>query len=688
MRSCLHLFCLFVAGICLFSSRIVSAQTRPRDHAIAGSAEHAMRMYEFERKIIESRQKYQSAKKITLLANGLVESTPPSSRRLDVSEAISIGQTGRLWWKDTNGWGITFTVQSVVDKSNVLLAASSKYRIWLEGYPTDNLVDGDNVAIVDYVKIVGTKTYSSENGSQSTVWLVNLLPREDTENRLAEDKSNQPANEKDSSPRETIERLETIYRLSGSRDGDRSWILKNGKQVQGKFLELKDTKLFLQSREGKTFEIKYSTLTEGEQALAKKMQKEINGNKEIERFPSKESTTPKSAEVKMPSGVGPTVSEVIASDDFSSYIPGKNGLLGQAAGGTGFTGTWQSGVFKSNLDVFANPPSVGSVGTSGAGNAGNSLNFVSPLNIRGRQLFIRYKYVNLNKSKAHESSRLDLNHSNAGHGNRVFLGSFVTDNLRLVLEPNLHTGSGNLIVDSGISTVSGTGSHVVLGLLDEQFKQIAVWVDPDMNDFYDPLTGANSANAVAFWSVPKGGLTNFVSYSLVRNYDNSVSFDDVVFARDFGAAHPLASTTSENETMGLHLEKASLPESSAKVMQSGVGTAKENRTEAKLAAEILDVKIVSEPNARGRTNRVVKVTWKNTGNRTIRALDGNFFIADNTGTLKPKFEYTIFACSNLEAGVKPGETFVLTEGGFVLPNGCTASQAKVEITKVLEESNF
>lgn len=234
----------------------------------------------------------------------------------------------------------------------------------------------------------------------------------------------------------------------------------------------------------------------------------------------------------------PTVGAVIAADDFSSYNPGINSLLGQAAGGTGFTGKWQSLGLKANLNVFANPSSVGSLGTSenrDASNAGNALNFASPISIGGRQLFIRYKYVNLNTAKGHQSSRLDLNHARIGAGNRVALGSYVTDNLQLVLEPNLHTGVGNLIVDSGIGTASGTGSHVVLGLLDEQFKQIAIWVDPDTNDFYDPHTGSNSANAVTPWRIPAGGLTNFVSYSLIRNNDDWVSFDDVVFSRVMGA---------------------------------------------------------------------------------------------------------------------------------------------------------
>ncbi len=550
---------MFSAIFCLFMTKLASGQTRTRDHAIAGSADHAKRVWEYSRLSIDATQSYRAAKKITLLSKEFGESTPSSARRLDVSEAMNTGQIGRLWWKESDGFGITFKVRSVVDKTNVLLVANSKYHLWLEGYPTDNLVDGENVAIVDYVKIVGTKAYPSADGSQSTVWLINLLPREDSEKRLAEDKASQPALAESSKPRETIEQLEKIYRLSGSRDGDRSWILKNGKQVQGKFLALKSTKLYLQSRDGKTFEITYSTLTAGEQALAKKMQKEINGDTEIKSSPPKESSSPKSATDRKPSAIAPTVGAVIAADDFSSYNPGVNSLLGQAAGGTGFTGKWESLGLKANLNVFANPSSVRSLGTSensDASNAGNALNFASPVSIGGRQLFIRYKYVNLNTAKGHVSSRLDLNYASPGDGKRVILGSYVTDNLQLVLEPNLHTGVGHLIADSGIGTVSGTGSHVVVGLLDEQFKQIAIWVDPDTNDFYDPHTGSNSANAVTPWRIPAGGLTNFVSYSLIRNNDDWVSFDDVVFSRVMGAN---ALTNEEKETRSLLSKESSMP---------------------------------------------------------------------------------------------------------------------------------
>ena len=103
-----------------------------------------------------------------------------------------------------------------------------------------------------------------------------------------------------------------------------------------------------------------------------------------------------------------------------------------------------------------------------------------------------------------------------------------------------------------------------------------------------------------------------------------------------------------------------------------------------LSATVLDVAIVSERNPKGKEVRFIKVRWKNTGTRPIRIIDGNIMINDNTGTLKPKFEYTIFARSNSEPGIMPGETYVHKEGGFALPLGCTAKEAKVEFTKVWE----
>lgn len=224
---------------------------------------------------------------------------------------------------------------------------------------------------------------------------------------------------------------------------------------------------------------------------------------------------------------------VIASDDFSSYSPGSDNLLGQPAGGIGFTGTWHcvraDRTLTAGLDVFPDG-SVGSVGVLWESNAGSALDFASPISIGGRQLFIRYTHTNLDPSDPQASTRLDINETNETLGNRVLLGAYGSDSLKIALEDNLHTGSGELTADSGIGTVSGDARHTVVGLLDAQFGQIAIWVDPEDNDYYDCQTGSNSADAATAWGVPPGGIAHFISYGLIRNRLDDVEFDDVVFA--------------------------------------------------------------------------------------------------------------------------------------------------------------
>jgi hypothetical protein len=129
-----------------------------------------------------------------------------------------------------------------------------------------------------------------------------------------------------------------------------------------------------------------------------------------------------------------------------------------------------------------------------------------------------------------------------------------------------------------------------------------------------------------------------------------------------------------------------LPPPPSTVAQSQSKTGGANSKD--LSATVLDVSIVTERTPIGRDVRFIKVRWKNTGTRPIRVIDGNIMINDNTGTLPPKFEYTIFAVSESEPGIMPGETYILAEGGFALPLGCTAKEASVEFTKVLEDSNF
>jgi len=192
-------------------------------------------------------------------------------------------------------------------------------------------------------------------------------------------------------------------------------------------------------------------------------------------------------------------------------------LDGQAVEGTGFSGTWaRVPGLGQDLSVVAN----GVVGrpTVTAGNAGDYANFASPFALGTGQLFISYTINNVGPTTL-SSTRLDLNRIG---GDRALLGGF--DNGAFALR--LETGLGTAVAQS---SVTDTGAHKIVGVLDATNDQIAIFVDPTSGSFYN-ANGANDADAVAAW-VPSGGLS-FGSYSLVENLQDQVNFGDVVLSTD------------------------------------------------------------------------------------------------------------------------------------------------------------
>lgn len=255
----------------------------------------------------------------------------------------------------------------------------------------------------------------------------------------------------------------------------------------------------------------------------------------------------------------------IASDYFSSYTLGA--LIGQPAGGVGFTGAWHTIGLGSGFEVFSDQ-SVGSLSTSYQSNAGAGIKFAVPINIESGQLFIRYDHINVDPSNPQDGTRLQLQTGNFHTSHNVSLGAVMaaaqppTDRLGLAVTQSAHTAGGTLRVDSGITSASGGGRHVIVGLLDAQWGRIAIWIDPDASDYYDPQSGQNSANAMTVWTPPAGGLPNWVGYALIRNVDDQVKFDNVVFTRTWAAlgifqgryADNADGTITDNET-GLMWEK-------------------------------------------------------------------------------------------------------------------------------------
>ncbi len=224
----------------------------------------------------------------------------------------------------------------------------------------------------------------------------------------------------------------------------------------------------------------------------------------------------------------------LAEDDFSSYSIGPGALLGQSVGGSGFVGAWHSVgseiPLTSNLDVFVDG-SVGSIGAAYNSSAGNAADFLSSIQLMGGQLFVRIDQTNLNLA-AQVSTRLDLNFGSEQTGNRAFVGAYVTDTLKLALEPNLYSGASQVVADTGITSASAGGSHALVAFFDVEHAQVGLWIDPDSWDYFDVVSGASSADAVAEWTLPSGGLQNLTSYSLIRNRLDAVKFDNFVLSQN------------------------------------------------------------------------------------------------------------------------------------------------------------
>jgi hypothetical protein len=208
-----------------------------------GTAGAVRKLADIQNRAMEMEAAYNQARKITLLDPIPNLPLPQHEDSLDLG-TLTRGQVGRLaYWN--------FKVADVVDSQNVILSVGSNKRVWLEGYPTDGFVSDQAVRIIDFVEVTGTKSYETVAGSSLTVWVVKLLPKEETEKRLAADIA------------------------KGIEDGEmRVWTAKNGKTAAGKFREIKSSKVTIEQRDGTRLSFPLSALVDEDRDLAMKLSKE------------------------------------------------------------------------------------------------------------------------------------------------------------------------------------------------------------------------------------------------------------------------------------------------------------------------------------------------------------------------------------------------------------------------------
>ncbi|MCX7386609.1 MAG: hypothetical protein NTX48_08090 [Planctomycetales bacterium] len=206
---------------------------------------------------------WRAARKISLLDPIPDVPQPRQHESLDL-DTLQRGEIGKLsYWN--------FKVADIVDDKNVILILGSNRRIWLEGYPTSDIVDDQSVRIIDYIEVIGTKSYDTVDGSNATVWFVKLLPKEETAKRIAEDL--------EKAAEEATKRIAEDLEKAAEEAKYRQWKAKNGDTVNGKFLDYRNSKITIEQRDGKKIFLKMSALAKEERELVLKLAKEKSDKK-------------------------------------------------------------------------------------------------------------------------------------------------------------------------------------------------------------------------------------------------------------------------------------------------------------------------------------------------------------------------------------------------------------------------
>ena len=254
--------------------------------------------------------------------------------------------------------------------------------------------------------------------------------------------------------------------------------------------------------------------------------------------------------------------EVIASDDFDSYEVGTRNLRDQPVAGLGFSGSWQGVIQYRNQGVdfsVFDDGTVGSIATdSPPGNAQAYAGLASTYSVQG-QIFVKYDFIIKDNRGVGEATRLDLLLTDDfGYPPRAYLGAF-TGQFVAGFSTENGTMFGDTVAHSNISTSGKTGTQTLVALFDAEFDQIAIWVNPQADDFYDPATGASSADGKATFDFAASSFSTVYGVGLIRNLNTAIGFDNLVIgtnANDIG----LISVPSDSDGDGVSDDEDAFPD--------------------------------------------------------------------------------------------------------------------------------
>lgn len=146
--------------VCLLLLNCAHAQQK-------GSVEAARRGRINEENARQVQERYVNATKISVIKD------IPKEARHGIQNMNALNAIGVL----IEDWELA--VVSVVDDDEMIVGGFDDRLLWLEGYPTKEFVDDQQVRVIGPIKVTGTKTYTNVEGSSVKVKTVKLLPLEE-----------------------------------------------------------------------------------------------------------------------------------------------------------------------------------------------------------------------------------------------------------------------------------------------------------------------------------------------------------------------------------------------------------------------------------------------------------------------------------------------------------------------------
>lgn len=207
------------------------------------SAEAIRAQWEYKQKLQARQDHFDESKKIKNDQD--LAAMPPVKLNVFVTDPeFRIGHVCRI---DE----LAFKVFQVADDRNVILQWGDTL-LWLSDYPTDSLVDGEDVYVLGYVRVLKPKRYETAIGGSKTVHQIELVSRSDGLS-YAEAESREIASKQKAKALAAEHIRLKDYRVFHS---------KVGTEVLAKFVDYVASRVVLETSDGRTIRVGIAELAD------------------------------------------------------------------------------------------------------------------------------------------------------------------------------------------------------------------------------------------------------------------------------------------------------------------------------------------------------------------------------------------------------------------------------------------